>query len=89
MTMVKNEFGAYVPATILPGKGKEGENCNRTACQVDGAYYFNKGTRAWYCQQCAETIEASAVYYSKDPYAENILFDGLKIDKANVWRYKH
>ena len=87
MTMVKDSFGNYIPAEILPGKGKEGKNCNRTACQAPGAYFFNKGTRAWYCRHCAEQIEASAVMYDKSGKT-NILFDNLGITKDNCWRYK-
>jgi hypothetical protein len=68
-------------------KGVEGGNCNRTACQAPGAYFFGKSTRVWYCRRCAEMIEASAVMYDKEG-CTNILFDGLGINKENYWRYK-
>lgn len=46
---------------ITPGKGLEGKNCNRTACQApDSAHFFNKITQAWYCFNCASLIEAAA-----------------------------
>jgi hypothetical protein len=46
---------------ITQGKGKEGENCNRTACQTPrSANHFNTVTQAWYCFECACTIEAYA-----------------------------
>lgn len=39
-----------------PDKGKKGGRCNVTACQQPGAWYFNKSTRAYYCQDCAREI---------------------------------
>lgn len=46
---------------ITPGKGMQGENCNVTACQrPHSADYYNVSMRAWYCFQCACTIEAWA-----------------------------
>lgn len=46
---------------ITDGKGKQGQNCNRTACQMpNSANYYNNSTRAWYCFECACTIEAYA-----------------------------
>lgn len=46
---------------ITPGKGLQGENCNRTACQMPHmAKYYNTAMDAWYCFQCACTIEAYA-----------------------------
>lgn len=42
-------------------KGKEGCNCNRTACQQPGALFFNCGTRAWYCYECAKDINEFAL----------------------------
>lgn len=37
-------------------KGEQGLNCNRIDCQKPGAVYFNKGTRRWYCRDCARRI---------------------------------
>jgi hypothetical protein len=37
-------------------KGAKGETCNRTACQQEGAVYYNKSTMAYYCRPCADQI---------------------------------
>ena len=37
-------------------KGLFGGECNRTACTVFGAVWYNHSTRAYYCQQCAHLI---------------------------------
>jgi len=37
-------------------KGKKSGRCNVTACQKPGANYFNKSTRAYYCEDCAQEI---------------------------------
>ncbi len=51
-----------VPTKPLPGKGQEGERCNRTACQKPhSAHYFNTAMNAWYCEGCARDIEDYAV----------------------------
>ena len=34
-------------------KGLRGGNCNRTACQREGAIYYNHSTRKYYCPSCA------------------------------------
>ena len=36
-----------------PRKGHKDELCNVTACQKPGAYYFNTGTKRYYCLDCA------------------------------------
>lgn len=47
---------------ITDGKGKEGLNCNVTACQrPNSAHHFNTVMRAWYCRNCAEDIQYWAV----------------------------
>lgn len=43
----------------LPGKGEKGQRCNRTACQAEGAYWFNHSTRKHYCGTCADIINAA------------------------------
>jgi len=46
---------------LTPGKGKEGENCNVTACQEpESAFYYNKVMHAYYCEHCARDIERFA-----------------------------
>jgi hypothetical protein len=60
---------ASVPASVLIEqgraaaekaalKGKFDGNCNRTACQtpIRGLNWWNVGTRAYYCQRCADLI---------------------------------
>lgn len=37
-------------------KGVFNGNCNRTACQKPDATFFNFSTRAYYCTECANTI---------------------------------
>lgn len=50
------------PTIPLPGKGEQGQRCNRMACQRENsAHLFNTSTRAWYCEPCARDIEAFAV----------------------------
>lgn len=39
-----------------PNKGKEGGACNRRACQAEPALYWNHGSYAWYCADCARDI---------------------------------
>jgi hypothetical protein len=60
-------------------KGKYQQECNRTACSNGNAIWYNLSTRAYYCQQCAETINGqnakdsqrlfgSALCMEKKPY---------------------
>ncbi len=50
-----------------PGKGKEGENCNVTACQApESAFYFNTAMNAWYCHSCAYEINRFAKMDGQD-----------------------
>lgn len=41
-------------------KGKRGLRCNRTACECEEAFYWNKTTQAYYCQPCAIKINMSS-----------------------------
>lgn len=43
------------PDTLM--KGVVNGNCNRTACQQPGAVWLNESTRAYYCRNCAITIQ--------------------------------
>lgn len=36
------------------------ERCNRTACQKEGASFWNIYTSAWYCDDCALKINEAA-----------------------------
>ena len=52
--------GQYKPDRCTCGKPKRGEKggiCNVTACQQPDAKYFNKSTKAYYCETCAEAIK--------------------------------
>lgn len=44
------------PPPMPLDKGKLNGSCNRTACLAPGANWWNKGSRAYYCRACAETI---------------------------------
>lgn len=37
-------------------KGLKNGSCNRTACQDPGANFFNRSTKAYYCEYCARRI---------------------------------
>lgn len=58
-------------------KGKREGNCNRTACQrplLKGRTWFNRVTRAYYCQHCAFLIndantDVDPPYLSREPLA--------------------
>jgi hypothetical protein len=39
-----------------PNKGIEGGACNRRACQAEPALWYNHGSYAWYCGDCARDI---------------------------------
>jgi len=41
-------------------KGKMGLRCNRTACENTEAYWYNRTTRAYYCQPCAHAINEAS-----------------------------
>lgn len=37
-------------------KGEKGGSCNRHACQKPGAWWFNRSTERFYCEDCARLI---------------------------------
>ena len=43
-------------APFKPNKGLEGGACNRQSCQTEPANYYNHGSHAWYCWDCANSI---------------------------------
>jgi hypothetical protein len=43
-------------APLKPNKGHEGGACNRRSCQAEPALYYNHGSHAWYCHDCAIAI---------------------------------
>jgi hypothetical protein len=46
-----------------PNKGKEGGACNRERCQAEPALWYNHGSYAWYCEDCAIDIGLDHVNY--------------------------
>lgn len=46
----------HFPKENNADKGLKNGSCNRTACQKPGATYFNKSTKAYYCEDCARAI---------------------------------
>lgn len=44
---------------MIKNKGKKGLRCNRTACEHTEAYYYNRVTKAYYCQPCSFRINES------------------------------
>lgn len=59
------------------GKGKKGENCNRTACQAPGAYWYNHSTQAYYCRTCADLINRANRH---DSFVRDLGHDLLTLD---------
>jgi rubredoxin len=49
---------------ITPEKGLENGNCNRQACQKPGATWWNRGSEAWYCPECAKLINMHPIVYN-------------------------
>lgn len=49
-------YGSY-NGPDLPGKGQEGQRCNRSSCQAVGAIWYNHGSHSWYCGSCRNDIE--------------------------------
>lgn len=43
-----------------PNKGIEGGACNRERCQAEPALWYNHGSYAWYCADCARDIGEDA-----------------------------
>jgi len=60
-------------------KGVKGGNCNRTACQAPGAYWFNHSTRAYYCGTCADLINGESRKF-KDSFIDDLGHDLLTLD---------
>ncbi len=45
----------------IKNKGMQGLRCNRTACENQEAYYYNRVMKAYYCEPCAFRINVSAL----------------------------
>lgn len=61
----------------LEGKGEAGKRCNRTACQAEGAYWYNHSTQKHYCETCAKLINAAN---QNDSYVRNLGHPLLTLD---------
>jgi hypothetical protein len=55
----------------LPGKGEKGQRCNRSACQLPGAYWYNHSTMKHYCGTCADLINADGGKF-RDSFLESL-----------------
>lgn len=73
------ENDARIAALPKAAKGVKGENCNVTACQRPGAWFYNTGTRAYYCRQCAQDI-ARWNNPAEDGYT---LFPNMEAERAD------
>ena len=51
-----NEYGIVRTEEELKTKGKYGGLCNRSCCLRHEAYWWNRGSRAYYCEDCARLI---------------------------------
>jgi hypothetical protein len=40
----------------IPTRNNRGGRCFRASCRAPGATWFNKSSRAYYCQSCARKI---------------------------------
>jgi hypothetical protein len=53
-------YGDYDGPDKPNNKGKEGGACNRSRCQAELALWYNHGSYAWYCADCARDIGQDA-----------------------------
>ncbi len=53
-----NERGVTRTLAEMQTKGRFGGLCNRSACLRHEAYWWNRGSRAYYCQDCAHLINS-------------------------------
>jgi len=67
---------------LTPSKGKHGGNCNVTACQRPGAWFFNRGTNAYYCFDCAWDIHK----FNTRPNSDDgfVLFPNFEVERAEL-----
>jgi len=56
-----------------PLKGKKGGDCNRTQCQKPGASSWNRGSRSWYCESCADLLnDANPMPAGEEPMVDSL-----------------
>lgn len=51
-------------SSLHPQKGLFNGRCNITACQGPGAVFYNTGTDAYYCPECAADIHAGTRHHT-------------------------
>lgn len=49
----------FVEDPLKADKGLKDGSCNRRTCQAPGATWWNKGTGAYYCKDCARKINSA------------------------------
>ena len=63
-----------------PNKGQEGGACNRQRCQAEPANWYNHGSHAWYCDDCARDIGQDSFnlrdwQLNYEPYCKHPMFE--------------
>ena len=69
-------------------KGKHGGDCNVTQCQKPGASSYNHAMRAYYCEACAEKLNANAISYGEEPFCDVVPDHTYKYRNTNS-RHRH
>lgn len=81
------------PATPDPKlKGVRGGNCNVTHCQAPGAFAWSMNNRAYYCDDCARTLNRANHAYWKEAYGvDRFVFriDTLTPEERAAWAAKN
>ena len=71
---------------ITPEKGLKNGNCNRQACQMPGATWYNHVMNAWYCPACARAINQSSKGSNLGPIcAEDKQIERIKNHKEDYY----
>lgn len=63
-------------------KGKRNGNCNRTACQAPGAFWWNRGSHSWYCTDCALMLSRAN---NHDEFCKDEPLCKLDAEAMNEW----
>lgn len=69
---------------IMPEKGKRNGNCNRTACQAVGAFWWNRGSYSWYCTDCALMLSQAN---AGDEFCKDEPLCKLDVEAMNEWEH--
>lgn len=70
------------PVAITPKKGTRNGNCNRTACQKPGAFWWNRGSHSWYCTDCALMLSRAN---AGDEFCKDEPLCKLDVEAMNEW----